>query len=158
MKLLEAAILFANTLMLHTNHGMPYNEQAVNDVVSGVVSVTSDYPEIETLIRIARWESGGFRKDVGSCKVKGDHGQAYGWFQVHPWSRQEAKELCGTTQQQATIALKRVRESKRMCSQMGFKGSDLLTGYTRGHCYKDGKAAKLRWGTGKFIARVISEE
>jgi len=158
MDLLQAAIIFTVSLMDKTNHGLPYDKQMVTDVADAVVSVTQDTCEVETLLKIARWESGGFRKDVATCKVKGDHGRAHGLWQVHPWNMQEQQDLCDTFPKQATVALRRVRESKRMCSRMGMKGSDLLTGYTRGHCYKGGKAAKLRWGSGKLIVKIINEE
>lgn len=158
MELLQASIAFAITLMNKTNHGLPYDKQIVEDVVKAVTDVTSDPGEVETLIKIARWESGGFRKDVATCKVKGDHGMAHGLWQVHPWSMQEAKDLCGSFEKQARIALGRVRQSQAMCKKKGMKGSDLLTGYTRGYCFKGGKAAKLRWGNGKTIISIMDSE
>jgi len=156
--LLKAAIVFAIHLMDSTNRGLPYDQAIVTDTVRAVVSVTQDVAEVETLIKIARYESGGFRKDVALCKVKGDNGMAHGLFQVHPWSRQEAKDLCDPDfKKQAAIALARVRESRKMCKRLGYKNSDLLTGYTKGHCIKQGKAAKLRWGSGKAIQKIVDE-
>jgi hypothetical protein len=155
MNLLQAAIIFALALMDRTNSGLPYDRTMVTDVVTGICQVTSDPSEIETLIKISRWESGGYRKDVATCKVKGDNGQAYGLFQVHPRTLKEAKELCGTYAEQAAIALDRVRESAKMCAQFGRKGSDSLAGYTVGTCVKSEPQAKLRWGNGKAILNLI---
>lgn len=158
MTLLKAAIMFALALMDRTNGGLAYDRVMVTDVVANIVSVTQDIPEVETLIRIARWESGGFRKDVANCKVKGDNGQAYGLFQVHPRTNEEAKRLCGPYRDQIQIALDRVRESRKMCGDRGYKNSDTLTGYTVGHCVKGDMSARLRWGDGKAITKIIEEE
>jgi hypothetical protein len=158
MTLLKAAIIFALAFMDRTNHGLAYDKVMVAEVVGAITTVTQDIAEVETLIRTARWESGGFRKEVANCKVKGDNGQAYGLFQVHPRTNDEAKKLCGVYRDQATIALDRVRESRAMCKKQGYKGSDLLTGYTVGHCVKGEAGARLRWGDGTAIQKVIEEE
>jgi hypothetical protein len=153
MTLLQAAISFAMGLMNQTNNGFPYDHQIVEEVVAAVVDLTTDLSEVETLIRIARWESGGFRADVAHCKTRGDEGHALGIWQVHPWSNKEAAELCGTFKQQAAIALARVKESYRMCR--GYSGGDRLGGYTTGHCFKNNVAGRLRWGDGSTIAKIM---
>lgn len=158
MNLLQAAIVFALSLMDRSNNGLPYDHQIVTDVTTACVSVTNDPSEVETLIKISRWESGGYRKDVANCKTKGDNGQAYGLFQVHPRTNKEAKELCGTYVEQATIALDRMRESAKMCAQFGRKGSDSLAGYTAGTCIKGEPQAKLRWGNGKDILKLMEQD
>jgi len=158
MTLLQAAIIFATSLMDHTNGGLQYDKQTVAEVVTSITEVTQDPQEVEILIRIARWESGGFRKSVASCKVKGDNGQAHGLFQVHPRSKQEALEACGTYKEQATLALARVRESVAMCGKQGKKRSDLLTGYTVGHCVNGDRSAGLRWGDGSAIKKIIEKD
>lgn len=159
MTLTQAAVLFALKLMDKTNHNLPYDKDFVSASVTQIASVTEDAQEIETLIKIARWESGGFNKNVVSCKTKGDNGQAHGTFQVHPWSQQEAKDCCSSDLSvQAKIALKRVRESVEMCKRSGFRGSDLLTGYTAGHCVANSKEAALRWGTGKTIKIILESD
>ena len=159
MDLMQAAVIFAIQLMDSTNHNLPYDKQLVSSVVSKIATVTSDPAELETLIKIARWESGGFRQEVINCKVKGDHGQAHGLFQVHPWSQQEAKDCCSTDiTVQAKIALDRVHYSVDMCKRFGKKGSDLLAGYTVGHCVVNNVDAALRWGTGKKIKFLILQQ
>jgi hypothetical protein len=158
MTLLQAAIVFAISLMDRSNSGLSYDKQMVTDVVTACASVTNDPSEVETLIKISRWESGGYRKDVANCKIKGDNGQAYGLFQVHPRTSKEAKELCGTYAEQAAIALDRVRESRKMCAQFGRKGSDSLAGYTVGTCVKSEPQARLRWGDGKAILNLMESD
>lgn len=156
MTLTQAAIFFAIQLMDNTNHNLPYDKQLITEIVPQIVSVTNDLAEIETLIKIARWESGGFNKDVINCKIKGDHGQAHGLFQIHPWSMQEAKDCCSKDfAVQAKIALDRVHLSIDMCKRAGKKGSDLLNGYTIGHCITNGVEAARRWGTGKIIVKLL---
>lgn len=158
MTLLQAAVVFALSLMDTSNGSLPYDHQIVTDVAIACVSVTNDPSEVETLIKISRWESGGYRKDVANCKTKGDNGQAYGLFQVHPRTSKEAKELCGSYAEQAAIALDRVRESAKMCAQFGRKGSDSLAGYTAGTCIKGEPHAKLRWGNGKAILNLMEQD
>lgn len=159
MTLIQAATIFAIQLMDKTNHNLPYDKEFIINNVAQIASVTEDLQELETLIKIARWESGGFNKKVISCKIKGDYGQAHGMFQVHPWSPQEAKECCSEDIAiQAKVALKRIRESVDMCKRVGKKNSDLLTGYTDGHCISNGKEAALRWGSGKSIKMILDSE
>lgn len=156
MTLIQAAVFFALQLMDKTNHNLPYDKEFVSDVIPQIISVTSDISEIETLIKIARWESGGFNKDVINCKIKGDHGLAHGLFQVHPWSAQETKDCCSSDlAMQAKVALGRVRISVNMCKRAGYHGSDLLNGYTVGHCITNGVDAAMRWGTGKAIKKLL---
>ena len=153
----QALIKFAFALMSTSKY--PYDSEIVEKVAIAVSEVTENYVEAETLIKIARYESGGFREDVANCKVRGDHGKAHGLFQVHPWTKEEQKMLCSDDfTKQASVALERVRESFRMCSRAGLKGSDKLTAYTRGHCSKDGKAARLRYGSGKTIQKYMKEK
>ena len=153
----SALLLFTTQYMNRTNHGMVYDQAVVSEVVEAVSSITADPSEAETLIKTARWESGGFRRDVATCKVKGDHNQAYGLWQVHPRSKDEAKTMCSTIQDQALVALSRVRESVAMCESKGMKGSDLLGGYTNGTCLKNNKFARLRWGDGKQVMKIMLE-
>jgi hypothetical protein len=158
MNLLQAAIVFALNLMDKSNSGLPYDQAMVVNTVTAIVQVTSNPSEIETLIKISRWESGGYRKDVANCKVRGDHGEAFGIFQVHPRNPKESKELCGTLVEQATVALDRIRESAIMCSKQGRRDSDLLAGYTVGTCVRGNDATRLRWGSGQAILSIIEKD
>ena len=159
MNMMTAAVAYAFHLMDVSNHKMPYDKDFIKDIIEQIVPSTSNNQELETLIKIARWESGGFNPDVVSCKVKGDHGLAHGLFQVHPWNENEASRACSKDIGiQADLALERVRMSVSMCKRFGKFGSDLLTGYTVGHCVSNEKEAALRWGTGKTIKKLLETE
>lgn len=156
MLLAESAVIFALFLMDKTNNNLPYDKQFVTESVQSIALVTSNLSELETLIKIARWESGGFQRNVVSCKIKGDHGDAHGMFQVHPWSPQEKKDCCDDDiAVQAKVALSRVRISINMCKRFGMKDSDLLSGYTIGHCVSNTMDAKMRWGNGKALQKLL---
>jgi hypothetical protein len=158
MDLSQAALVFATSLMEKTNHGLPYDKVTMAAAVEAIVETTQDTAEVETLIKIGRWESGGFRSDVATCKKKGDQGQAYGLFQVHPWSNQEAIEACSTLPRQAALALARVRESIKVCKRVGRKGGDLLAIYTVGHCVQNSPSGRLRWGDGSTINGLMQSQ
>ena len=158
MDLATAALIFSTKLMDSTynrNWG-PYDRQTLSAVVNGIVKTTTSLREVETLIRIARWESGGFRSDVASCKILGKIGER-GVFQVLPVNDQEKKDLCSPDfGAQATVALRHINHSIDTCMRWGFKGSNLLTIYTHGKCHvaKD-KIASMRWGTGDAIKAIF---
>lgn len=153
----QAIIAFALNLMSLT-HSYDYDNLLLENVAKAVAETTQDLSEAETLIKIARYESGGFRMDVAACKIKGDNGAAHGLFQVHPRNKQEAIDLCSSDyRKQAKVALNRVRESAEMCNKFGMKKSDLLTGYTVGKCTKNDKSAKARYGDGSELKKLMLE-
>jgi hypothetical protein len=159
MDLATAALIFSTQLMDKTS-SWQYDRETMAQVVDGIVRTTDNLQEVETLIKIARWESGGFRKDVVSCKVRGDHGAALGAFQVHPFTEQERIDLCSSDlARQATVALFHVRDSVSSCRRQGFHGSNLLTVYTHGRCHvsADG-VARSHWGDGKELQRIVWTE
>jgi hypothetical protein len=159
MDLASAALIFSAHLMDKTA-GWKYDHDAMAAVVSGIVRTTDDVQEVETLIKIARWESGGFRKDVITCKVRGDHGQALGAFQVHPFNEQERKDLCSADlADQAKVALFHVNDSVKTCRMRGYRGSNLLTVYTHGHCHADQHGvARSHWGDGSELQHIVWTE
>lgn len=158
MDLATAALIFATKLTDTTwnpNWG-PYDHQTMGAVVSAIVKTTTDLREVETLIRIARWESGAFRKDVANCKILGKIGER-GVFQVWPINEQEKNDLCSSDlTKQVAVALSHINDSITTCKRWGLKGSNLLTVYTHGRCHvaKD-KAASMRWGTGDAIQAIF---
>lgn len=160
MDLTIAALIFATNLMDATWNSKwgPYDRQTMSAVITGIVKTTTDLREIETLIRIARWESGGFRKDVANCAILGKLGER-GIFQVFPTSEQEKTDLCSSDfGKQATVALNHINNSIKTCKKLGLKDSNLLTEYTHGICQnaKD-RAAAVRWGTGRAIQLIIEK-
>lgn len=159
MDLATAALIFSTQLMDKTAN-WEYDHDTMAAVVDGIVRTTDDVQEVETLIKIARWESGGFRNDVVTCKVRGDHGAALGAFQVHPFTAQERTDLCSKDlAKQAAVALFHVNDSVRACKRQGYRGSNLLTVYTHGHCHvaRDG-VARSHWGEGKELQLIVWTE
>lgn len=159
MTLAEALLSYAVQLMAATNHGMPYNHSVMEQTVAAIVEETSDLSEAETLLKIARWESGGFRADIANCRTLGDNGAARGLFQVHPIGKQEYTDTCSKDyRRQVEAALTHLRNSVEICKMHGYRGSDLLTIYTRGQCHARAPEAQLRWGDGKALQKFIYTE
>lgn len=159
MTLVEAVFAYAVQLMAATNHNMPYNHTVMEETVAAIAAETDDLQEAETLIKIARWESGGFRKDIASCKVRGDHGAAQGLFQVHPMNAEEMTDSCSNDyRKQVQVALAHIRNSIAVCKMHGYRGSDLLTIYTHGQCRSRAPEARLRWGDGKALQKFVWTE
>lgn len=159
MDLATAALIFSTRLMDKTS-SWEYDRETMAAVVDGIVRATQDVQEVETLIKTARWESGGFRKDVITCKVRGDHGVALGAFQVHPFNEQERIDLCShDLAKQAAVALFHVNDSVTTCKRRGFHGANLMTVYTHGHCHAshDGVASS-HWGDGKELQKLVYTE
>ena len=159
MDLATAALIFSTKLMdsTHNPNWGPYDHQTMEQIVTGIVKATTDIPMVETLIRIARWESGGFRADVANCKILGKIGER-GVFQVLPSNEKEKTDLCSSDfAVQAAVTITHVNTSINTCKKYGLKDSNLLTAYTHGHCLiAKGKEALLRWGTGHGIFLVIN--
>lgn len=111
--------------------------------------------EAETLTRIAWWES-GVRESIVTCKRKSSMG-ASGAFQVIPRNANEAQQACSSDlTEQAKLALRRVRESKTWCANLGITGADSLGGYTSGKCYKNNRHSRLRYGTGSALSYLMN--
>lgn len=159
MDIATAALIFAEKMMDSTYSAQwgPYDHHTMEEVVKGIVKVTSDPHMIETLIKIARWESGGWRRDVATCTHKG--GYAKGVFQVYPIDNQERADVCSSDfSKQAAVAMSHVVSSVQQCKKMGFSGSNLVTVYTHGRCLVDKSGiARLHWGDGKSIQAIFDE-
>jgi hypothetical protein len=130
--------------------GIYYDEEQTLKIAEAAFQVTQDPAELETMMKIAKWES-GFRKDISDCIVKGDGGRALGPWQVRFRGDSEKELLCQDYVSSAKIALDRIRESYVWCSKFGFHGSDLLSGYTIGKCKRNTISAKRRYGAGKMF-------
>lgn len=155
MNLEQAALIFTTRL---TGHNLA-NSDVMQETVIAVTSTVTDVQEIETLLKIARYESGGFRKDIADCRVRGDSGDALGLFQVHANTKQEKFDLCSSDYtKQVKVALSRVRSSAIDCKRRGLSGAALLNEYTSGHCNRGNEASRLRWGNGSELQRLIYTE
>ena len=155
MTLKQLLIIFAVRLSREAT-GDAYDEGHTLAIAESIYEATDDYSELETLVRIARWE-GGFRRDIANCSVRGDSGQALGPWQVHYRNDFEKVWLCNDYVFSAKIALERMNESYNWCRKFGLKGSDLLSGYTVGKCTKNSPSAKIRWGNGNVFSHIFEE-
>ncbi len=113
------------------------------DLAAGIAAATDDPHEQDVLTRIAWFES-GFRKNVAECRLRGDHGRSHGFFQVQPRSPMDAQAACGSSAEQAALALRYVRRSAEACP--GNVGADRLAIYVSGTCTRGLRQARERWG------------
>jgi hypothetical protein len=95
-----------------------------------IVAVTDDAQEQRQLARIARFES-SLRADVADCRVRGAAGEVSAW-QVLARGADERRALCVSLEDDARIALGRVRESRSACRRLPVE--EQLAVFTRGNC------------------------
>lgn len=113
------------------------------ELAFAIESASSDPWEQRQLVRIAHFES-SFRRDVGTCLVRGPQGELGSW-QVLPRTGAERIELCASLEQSAAIALARIRESVSACRRSA--PEDRLALYTRGNCasVEGRRLSRVRW-------------
>ncbi len=99
-------------------------------LAAAIVEVTDDPQEQRQLAKIARFES-NYRRDVGECRKKGDAGEVTAW-QILARSDAERARLCISLEEDARIALSRIRESVAACAALPV--DERLSVYTRGRC------------------------
>lgn len=112
------------------------------ETADAIASATADVQEEDTLVLIAYLES-NFRADVATCKRLGDHGKAFGTFQLHPIERSHARAVCGSPHEQARLALEYVRRSAEACPAN--VGADRLAMFVSGTCTRGIREARHRW-------------
>jgi hypothetical protein len=153
----QALMSIATMLISHAKPGYANpDKNGLNSILTAVAAVTTDDWEADTLTRIAWWES-GYRKEYINCTIIGKAGDR-GAFQVIPRSHSEAIDACSTDFEiQAKLALSRIRESRKMCEVKGFRGSDVLGGYTVGHCVRNEPLARLRYGDGTLVRSLLNQ-
>lgn len=161
LQLLQAALIFASNLCTNQNpcSTSPTDEGVMEDVVYASVAATDDVQELATLLSIARWESGGWRKDIAYCFTRGDGSIAIGSWQIHPFNKQELLDTCsGDLTLQAQVALNHLRSSVSDCKRQGLTGSNLLNEYTSGSCFRGRSASRLRWGNANALRKLMVSE
>lgn len=99
-------------------------------LAAAIVAATDDPAEQLVLARIPRWEA-SYREDVARCTVRGAAGEVSSW-QILPRSSVERAGLCHSLEEDAVVALARVRESRAACRNLPW--SDQLALYARGRC------------------------
>jgi len=158
MNLAEAALIFAAQSTDRTAH-FKYDHAVMTETVAAIVEETQDVQEVATLIAIARWESGAWRRDVASCKIRGDSGAARGIFQVHPLNDQEKQDTCSSDyKKQVDVALFHIRDSIAVCKMHGYRGSALITVYTHGTCRTSDEVSRSHWGNGAALRKILYTE
>jgi hypothetical protein len=106
-----------------------------------IVAATNSPEERLTLAKIQREES-GFRRNVARCEISGDRGKSKGAWQIQPISGDDAKAVCGSLYEQATVALRYLRHSADVCSKN--TGVAKYNLYMSGRCDHGTKAAEKR--------------
>ena len=97
-------------------------------VAAAIVQVTDDVSEAATLMRLG-WTESRYVPKVGRC-ARGV--TAGGFFQVVGREPEEWRRACGSVEDQAWLALERVRESRAACAHL--PEPEQLAIYTRGRC------------------------
>lgn len=132
------------------------DEIVVDEVVRATISVSAEVWQVETLLLIARGES-GFDKDVVHCKRLNSFG-ARGTFQVVPRSNEEMVASCShLLEDQARLALARIQESIEACEKVGIHGRDSLGIYTHGRCFVGNQFSRKRYGNGLILRELMKE-
>lgn len=116
-------------------------------IADAIVSVTDNEHEQNTLASIARYES-DYIERISRCECKKhecDGGRAKGSWQIIPYNRKERERLCVSLEDDARIAVERIRESERACSML--PREEQLAVYTRGSCnnLEGRRLSKIRW-------------
>lgn len=116
-----------------------------------IVAVTSDAHEQDLLASIARHES-RFDEDVVACRRVGAAGDRTAW-QIVTRNLAELLVLCRSLEDDAAIALDRVRESVRACRHL--PPAERLAVYARGRCSstEGQRLSRVRWIDRKGASR-----
>lgn len=118
-------------------------------LADAIVSVTDDQHEQNLLASIARYETDYIERLASPrCECKKnecDGGRARGSWQIIPYNRKEKERLCVSLEDDARVALERIRESKRACNML--PREEQLAVYTRGSCknLEGRRLSKIRW-------------
>ena len=136
-----AALLFVLTLFLIPTKD-PHSLENRMVVANAIATVTDDPLKQATLVRLAAYES-LFASDVGRCMRKGDGGKSHGTYQIQPIDPGDAKQACGTQEEQARLALHYIHRGAASCGKTLADGPDALNRYVSGLCRIDGEAARM---------------
>jgi len=129
----------------------------------------SEFKTAALLTTIAFYES-GFRKDIDSGVVRGDHGNSWCLMQVNVYNnhvRVGTKEIKSWTGQDLVLnrkkcfiaAIESIRESMSFCSKLN--APSYISGYATGKCIKNEKNSVYRWNYANHLINkypVLIEE
>jgi hypothetical protein len=153
----KALMTIVTTLIGQASPGYANPEKSsLETIIQAIAVASSEDWEAETLTRIAWWES-GFRKEYINCTIVGKHRDS-GAFQVIPRNHSEALLACSSNhEEQVKLALSRIRESRKLCESNGFRGSDVLSGYTIGKCTRGDSLSRVRFGDGTLVRSLMNK-
>lgn len=126
----------------------------VVDLSAAIADATDDAREQDVLTRLA-WLESGFRRNVADCSIRGDRGKSHGTFQIQPQSAAERRAACGSSLEQARLAIALVRRSAEACP--GNVGADRLAMYVSGTCARGIREARHRWGDADAKAKNVTQ-
>jgi len=108
-----------------------------------IVAATADHLEQDLLASVARFES-NFEREVAECRRMGEAGDRTAW-QVVPRCEADRRALCRSFDDDAAIALDRMRESIRACHSL--PPPERLAVYARGSCSsaEGRRLSRIRW-------------
>lgn len=113
------------------------------DLAAAIVTVTRDPNEQDLLASIA-WHESHFDREVVTCRRVGAAGDRTAW-QIVTRNLAELLLLCRSLEDDAAIALERVRESLRACREL--PPPERLAVYARGRCSSEEgrRLSRVRW-------------
>lgn len=113
------------------------------EIAQACAAATPDETERFVCAKIPRYES-NYREDVARCRVRGSAGEVTAW-QILARSKEERARLCVSLEEDARVAVERIRESRRACRHL--PPNEQLAIYTRGRCDSaEGKRlSRVRW-------------
>jgi hypothetical protein len=117
--------LVAAWLVSLSGISQPHAETLAAPIVEAATTV-----EEAALLAVTLDAEGGVRRRVMDCRILGDHGRAFGGWQIHRqhWVRYTVAEFCRSPKLQAEIAIKclshGVSPRTRIAAFMGRRESD----------------------------------
>ena len=125
------------------------------ELVQACVAATEDRSERYLCAKIPRFES-SYRIDVGRCEVKGAAGELTAW-QIIPRNAAERARLCHSLEEDAAVALERIRESRAACRHL--PKEEQLALYARGDCgsVEGRKLSRHRFPSDAEVRRAETE-
>jgi hypothetical protein len=113
------------------------------EITEACFKATEDRTERYLCTKIPRFES-SYREDVGRCLVKGAVGELTAW-QILPRGFVDRARLCRSLEEDALVAVERIRESRSACHRL--PNAEQLSLYARGNCVSEEgrRLSRHRW-------------